>query len=441
MRKKQRDGLKKKKRFWQVIRALFDRARWGSIPAVCAGQKKLFLRRSCSPLPNRENDGPMRSFRPLGALGASQIVSFASETVCAYERHTLFRHVLTAAAGWRVRRSGARRARGARASSEVAATGRRLRSPSAPRASALEAAALARLLGPRARACGGARSARRLPSADLPRARRRRFFRGRSTARSSPLSRRLGRRARRSSPSASRHVFRLRDELPRDAPGGGRLRAEFLAAAERAPAHDSRAPGGAQGARDPLPMRGAAARGGARRLPRRGEGEPHRGERRGPSERRRPDPLRLRGRRHPLQRAPPRLGRRRRRAPRALGRAGRRPRGGGERGGGRRGRAIRRRVRRRRNRPKAPRGRPPGPPRAPRGSSSRRRQESRGRGRGRQARRPRAGARVQQLRVHVARHAAHAPRPRRRPVALQRVRPLVRAERHHAPRGGWARAP
>ena len=75
------------------------------------------------------------------------------------------------------------------------------------------------------------------------------------------------------------------------------------------------------------------------------------------------------------------------------------------------------------------------------GPPSRRRQESRGRGRGRQARRPRAGARVQQLRVHVARHAAHAPRPRRRPVALQRVRPLVRAERHHAPRGGRARAP
>ena len=435
--KKTTRRIEKKKKLWKVIRALFDRARWGSIPAVCAGQKKLFLRRSCSPLPNRENDGPIRSFRPLGALGASQIVSFASETVCAYERHTLFRHVLTAAAGWRVRRSGARRARGARASSEVAATGRRLRSPSAPRASALEAAALARLLGPRARAAARAFGAA-AASADLPRARRRRFFRGRSTARSSPLSRRLGRRARRSSPSASRHVFRLRDELPRDAPGGGRLRAEFLAAAERAPAHDSRAPGGAQGARDPLPMRGAAARGGARRLPRRGEGEPHRGERRGPSERRRPDPLRLRGRRHPLQRAPPRR----------VDAAGAHHVRWGAPGDGREEVAsaaegavdapsaacvadeIARRLRE-----DVPRSSPRAS-RVLRGAAS-----SRGRGRGRQARRPRAGARVQQLRMHVARHAAHAPRPRRRPVALQRVRPLVRAERHHAPRGGWARAP
>ena len=238
----------------------------GFDPRGLCRAKKLFLRRSCSPLPNRENDGPIRSFRPLGALGASQIVSFASETVCAYERHTLFRHVLTAAAGWRVRRSGAR-ARRARASSEVAATGRRLRSPSAPRASALEAAALARASGTsrarvRRRAFGAAAAI------------------GGSAARASPpvFSGSVHRSivaafATPRPPRAPLVAVRLPACLPapgrapRDAPGGGRLRAEFLAAAERAPAHDSRAPGGAQGARDPLPMRGAAARGGARRLP------------------------------------------------------------------------------------------------------------------------------------------------------------------------------
>ena len=388
MRKKQRDGLKKKS--WQVIRALFDRARWGSTAAcgLCRA-KKLFLRRSCGLSQTGENDGG-RSFRP-GALGASQIVSFASETVCAYARHTLFRHVLTAAAGWRAPRRPAKRpARGARARSESRPPAGRRRWLGSSRVGNLEGrgARAAGGDGRRARACGGARFPRR-PRAAVTAARvSSPVFRGRSAARSSPLSRRLGRRARRSSPSASRHVFRLRAELPRDAPGGGRLRAAPRGGGRGRCARFTRARRSSRRARSA--PRGAAARGGARRLPRRGEGEPHRGERRGPSERRRPDPLRLRGRRHPLQRAPPRLGRRRRRA-RALGRAGRRPRGGGERGGGRHGRPSAVACARRRNRPKAPRGRPPGPPRAPRGSSDRGAAKKAAGADAGDARRPRAG--------------------------------------------------
>ena len=51
------------------------------------------------------------------------------------------------------------------------------------------------------------------------------------------------------------------------------------------------------------------------------------------------------------------------------------------------------------------------------------------------------GPRVQQLRMHVARDAAHAPRAQRRAIAVQRVRPMVRAAGHHAAGGGWSGEP
>jgi hypothetical protein len=48
---------------------------------------------------------------------------------------------------------------------------------------------------------------------------------------------------------------------------------------------------------------------------------------------------------------------------------------------------------------------------------------------------------VQQLRMHVACDAAHAPRAQRRAIAVQRVRPMVRAAGHHAAGGGWSGEP
>ena len=69
------------------------------------------------------------------------------------------------------------------------------------------------------------------------------------------------------------------------------------------------------------------------------------------------------------------------------------------------------------------------PPRRPRAAEEWTRRRRR-----RTTKRPR----VLQLRMHVARHAAHATRTERRSLTVQRVRSVVRAKRHHATRGGRA---
>ena len=74
---------------------------------------------------------------------------------------------------------------------------------------------------------------------------------------------------------------------------------------------------------------------------------------------------------------------------------------------------------------------PPLPPPAPKSAKGDRR--ARRRGRKRAARAATADA--------VARDAAHAPRAQRRAIAVQRVRPMVRAAGHHAAGGGWSGEP
>lgn len=196
-----------------------------------------------------------------------------------------------------------------------------------------------------------------------------------------------------------------------------------------APAHHPRAPGGAQGQGDPLPMRHRAARGRARRFPRRGVSRTERGEQ-GHAFGRCARAFRVQSAGHAVQRAARGVGVRGWDASRALGRAWRRPPPGGVARGGRGDHEGRRRVHRRGARAPRRAGRAARAPAAasPRAQVREGRQERRGGGK-------ENGPRVQQLRMHVACDAAHAPRAQRRAIAVQRVRPMVRAA--GAPCGRW----
>mmetsp|Transcript_8689 Transcript_8689/g.36402 ORF Transcript_8689/g.36402 Transcript_8689/m.36402 type:complete len:319 (+) Transcript_8689:374-1330(+) len=182
-------------------------------------------------------------------------------------------------------------------------------------------------------------------------------------------------------------------------------------------------------------MRHRAARGRARRFPRRGVARAERGEQ-GHASGWRARAFRVQSAGHAVQRAARGLGVRGRDASRALGRARRRPPACGVSRGGRGDHEGRRRVHRRGAR--APRrtgraARAP-PPASARAQVREERQERRGGW-------EENGTRVQQLRMHFARDAAHAPRAERRALAVQRVRPVVRAARDHAAGGGWAGEP
>ena len=173
-----------------------------------------------------------------------------------------------------------------------------------------------------------------------------------------------------------------------------------------------------------------ASRRGHGQVPGRVQGGRHRRERRSKA-RRRPRPARLPRRGPPLQRAARGLGRPSRSAFPPVGSRGRRPAPSRHVTRRRRERAGRGAMHRARARATRRPRRRPGPPAPPAAGCAVRAADVL---EGLQLQEGRS--RVFQLRVHQPRHAAHATRAQRRPLAVQRVRALVRAQRHDEARRG-----